>query len=445
MKYFLVPLGCQMNQSDAERIRAVLEAIGYEAADCEEDAILLGVVACSVRQKAIDRVYGRVRKWQQWKAKRDIVTFISGCMLPTDESRLRASFDVLFPVTELTRLPGILRRAGLTPIPQECAAIPDDSLTDAERGFWRIAPRYSSDHQAFVPIQNGCDKLCSFCAVPYTRGREVSRPRAEVLAEVRSLVDRGYKSITLLGQNVNSYGRFGRSTSGFAQLIDAIGQIGDHSAGEFWVYFTSPHPQDMTEDVLRTVADHKCLAEHIHLPLQSGDDQVLQRMNRNYAIADYRRVVASIRRILPAATLTTDLIVGFPGETPQQFENTRSAMQEFQFNMAYIAMYSPRPGAASYRWHDDVPVSVKKQRLHTLSGQLQKQALAYNQRLIGNTLQVLVDGHDRKPGHLSARAKDRTIVRFPEQEQTPIGSFTFVTVTSAAPLSVAGSVCRLHQ
>lgn len=431
-----------MNQSDAERIRTVIEELGYERTEVEEEADLLGLVACSVRQKAIDRVYSRVAKWNEWKRKRPITTFASGCILPADRDKFADRFDLLFSISELPTLPQMIRQHGV--------------VTAADTSFgrvggdahWGVAPRHESAFEAFVPIQNGCDKFCTFCAVPFTRGREISRASDEVLTEVERLVDAGYKSITLLGQNVNSYGT-DRSSRGaersFAELLAGVGEIGERVGarrGEeapFWLYFTSPHPRDMGDDVIDTIARYPVLAKQIHLPLQSGDDKVLLRMNRGYHFQQYRRVVAKIRDTLPTATLFTDIIVGFTGETEDQFERTRAAMIEFEYDMAYIAIYSPRPGAKSARWEDDVPHEEKRRRLHELSSVLQESSLARNRALVGTTITVLVDGTDRKPGYLSAKSEGKLIVRF-RGEENLIGRFVKVQITNAATLSMEGEL-----
>lgn len=425
MKYFIVTYGCQMNIADTERVRTVLEQSGYEAAETEEEADLLGLVACSVRQKAIDKVYSRVHKWSQWKRDREITTFASGCILPADRTKLTDRFDLIFAINELPQLPQLLeqhRRHGDPPI--------------GGSEHWQVPPTYASDFEAFVPIQNGCNKFCSFCAVPYTRGREISRPSREILAEVERLVTDGYRSITLLGQNVNSYGRDGDIS--FAQLLSQIGTMGGNEA-PFWLYFTSPHPKDMGDDVIDAIARYRSIANQIHLPLQSGDDEVLKRMNRGYSLADYRQVVTKIRTTTPLSTLFTDIIVGFTGETREQFERTRAAMQEFDFNMAYIAIYSPRPGARSARWEDDVPHEEKRHRLHELSAVLQERSLEHNRALIGSETTVLVEGADRKPGYLSAKTEGKLTVRF-RGDPSLRGQFARIRITDAATLSMEGEL-----
>ncbi|AHC15969.1 tRNA-i(6)A37 methylthiotransferase [Salinispira pacifica] len=529
-----------MNQSDTERIQAVIEAMGYEETPREEDAELLGIVACSVRQKAIDKVYSKIHQWNKWKNSKSLLTFVSGCILPADREKFLDRFDLLFSINELPDLPEMISQYGITTpfsggqfakdmdlapaAPSEPAAspgrpvgpmwlkdpresqvlklvdhqdssaklpsgeslnhrnalygdenrrentlsairamqnevknrgggekvkrsiLPDASgsgAPDPMSGFWNIKPHYRSPFEAFIPIQNGCDKFCTFCAVPYTRGREVSRPSSEILAEVEDLLNRGYKSITLLGQNVNSYGLDKeRDEIRFPELMRRIGEMGRDLGKEddFLVYFTSPHPRDMTRDLLEIIAEYRCLAKQIHLPLQSGDDKLLIKMNRNHSLQRYREIVENIREILPEATLFTDIIVGFTGETEEQFQRTRRAMEEFQYNMAFVAMYSPRPGAASSRWDDDIPQDEKKRRLHVLSEELQKSSLAYNRLLVGRNMRVLVEGRDRSGRYLAGRSEGKLPVRFLHDDDSLIGQFVQLRISSASELSLEGEL-----
>ena len=449
MKYHLVTLGCQMNKSDSERARTVIERMGYVWTDKEEEAHMLGVLSCSVRQKSIDKVYSRISRWNKWKNKRSLLTFVSGCMLPSDKEKFLKLFDLVFTIDELPQLDNMIRQYGIvTPATYREREEKEEPSIDLARmqkdpaeikDFWRLTPQYSSSFEAFIPIQNGCDKFCTFCAVPHTRGREVSRPSTEILAELEELVGRGYRSITLLGQNVNSYGLDKRGDEiPFPELLRRIGEFGDRSRKKFWIYFTSPHPRDMSEEVIDVIAAFKCLAKQIHLPLQSGDDKVLIRMNRNHTVNRYRRIVRYIREKIPSATLFTDIIVGFTGETGAQFENTRRIMEEFRFNMAYIAIYSPRPGATSSRWEDDIPLETKKDRLHILTEELVKHNRVYNRNLIGKNVRVLVTGHDRKEGYLKALTEGRLIIRFPSGDESLIGNFTDLVIQSAADFSLEG-------
>lgn len=425
-----------MNKSDSERVRTVVEGIGYRWTDEEEEANLLGILACSVRQKSIDKVYSRITKWNKWKNSRNVLTFVSGCILPADRDKFLKLFDLVFTIVELPGLPDMIRQYGV--VSQSAVAL---KAEEKIRDFWKLRPSYVSDYEAFIPIQNGCDKFCAFCAVPYTRGREISRPSSEILEELKQVVEKGYKSITLLGQNVNSYGfdKHGAELT-FPGLLKAIGEYGRSAGKEFWVYFTSPHPRDMSDEVLETIAGYDCLAKQIHLPLQSGDDKILIRMNRKHSLEDYKRIISSIRRILPGATVFTDIIVGYTGETDEQFENTCRAMETIRFNMAYIAVYSPRPGAASARWDDDIPMPVKKKRLHLLTDELTVHSLQYNRNLVGKKLKVLVTGHDRKPGYLSGITEGRIVVRFFSQQLVLPGTFVWLQITSAASYSVEGEL-----
>ena len=435
MLYYIIHLGCQMNISDSERIREVLDSSNLNETDDEEQAIVLGIVACSVRQKAIDKVYSKIAKWNKWKNKRSIITFLTGCVLDIDKAKFLKLFDFVFPVEQIKNFPKILGEYGVVgPYSQGAANI---------QSFWKINPRYLSSYQAYIPIQNGCDKFCSYCAVPYTRGREVSREAPEVLLELKSLINSNYKIVTLLGQNVNSYGNDSPGEYPcFAELLKMCGELGKEENARFWLYYTSPHPGDMTTDVLEQMAAYQNIADWVHLPLQSGDDEILSRMNRKHNMADYDLIVKNIRSILPKAALFTDIIVGFPGETDSQFQNTRQALKRYNFNMAYIAIYSPRPGARSSKWEDDIPMEIKKERLNILSHDLQEMSLSLNNKLIGSEQIVLVEGPDRKKGYLSSRNEGKIIFRFKGNEDL-IGKFVRIKTTSAAALSLEGDFVSL--
>ncbi|MFB6318557.1 tRNA (N6-isopentenyl adenosine(37)-C2)-methylthiotransferase MiaB [Saccharicrinis sp. FJH54] len=440
MKFHLETLGCQMNLSDGERVTAVFEEMGYQWTDKEEDAQVIGILACSVRQKAIDKVYSRIHKWNKWKNHKNLITFISGCILPSDKEKFLNLFDIVFQMSELPKLPEIISQYGIvTPasLNTNFAFKVNNNLST----FWHIEPNYKSAYEAFVPIQNGCDKFCTFCAVPYTRGREVSRPSQEILDEVKYLIDHNYKSITILGQNVNSYGldKKGDELS-FAQLLEEIGKMGDASGKKFWVYFTSPHPRDMQADVFHVMARYKCLAKQVHLPVQSGDDKVLIKMNRKHSVEEYRKLVNEIKKVIPQATLFTDIIVGFTGETDEQFENTRAILKEFQYNMAYIAMYSPRPGAVSSRWQDDIPLDIKKQRLHQLSEDLKQVSETYNKSLEGKSVDVLITGKHRREGYMTGLTEGKINVQIKEDDPGMIGSIVTVKVTSSRAFSIEGEL-----
>ncbi|MBO4574780.1 MAG: tRNA (N6-isopentenyl adenosine(37)-C2)-methylthiotransferase MiaB [Bacteroidales bacterium] len=455
MKYFLLPLGCQMNRSDTERVRTMLHGMGFVETDKEEEATILGVIACSVRQKGIDKVYSRILKWNEMKQNHNCITFVSGCILPADRERFVKLFDLVFTMNELPDLPDMIRQYGVfiptkESVEQEpvfpLVGIPVNRNVNPSANmdrFWVIEPDHMSDFEAFIPIQNGCNKFCTYCAVPYTRGREVSRKSEDIINELKELVDKGYKSITLLGQNVNSYGLDKKGEEiNFAELLRRIGAYGDASGKEFWVYFTSPHPRDMSDEVIEVISQYRCLGKQIHLPIQSGDDNMLQRMNRKHTLDDYRHIIHTIRRLLPEATIFTDIIVGFTGETEEEFENSRKAMEEFKYNMAYIAQYSVRPGAVASSWADDVPKAKKRERYHILTDELMKHSLVYNQGLIGKTQKVLVNGYDRKNGYLTGHTEGKIVIRFQSRDKSLIGQIVNVKVTSATALSIEGELLQ---
>ncbi|WP_163709519.1 tRNA (N6-isopentenyl adenosine(37)-C2)-methylthiotransferase MiaB [Mangrovibacterium lignilyticum] len=441
MKYHLITLGCQMNLSDSERVSAVLEQMGYERTDKEEEANLLGMLACSVRQKPIDKVYNKISQWNKEKNKRNLITFLSGCVLAADKEKLLKQFDLIFPMSELSQFPDMIRNYGVVNAASLQTPKPVMPKNEHIVDLWQIKPKYESTYEAFVPIQNGCDKFCTFCAVPYTRGREVSRPSVDIVDEVRHLVNQGYKSITLLGQNVNSYGldKKGEEIT-FAQLLREIGEYGKQSNEEFWVYFTSPHPHDMTRDVIEVISEYPCLAKQIHLPMQSGDEKVLIKMNRRHSMDKYRRIVADIRELIPQATLFTDIIVGFTAEDDAAYKNTEVAFHEFKFNMAYIAMYSPRPGAASYRWQDEVSQDVKKERYHALSEVMKIYTKEYNESMVGKTIRLLVNGTDRKTGLSTGLTEGKINVRLDRKAPELMGKIVDVKITTAADFSMSGEL-----
>ncbi len=471
MKYHLITLGCQMNISDSERVRTVFDEMGFSLTDKEEEAGLLGIIACSVRQKAIDKVYSRIAKWNKWKNNKNLITFVTGCILPADQEKFLKLFDLVFPVSDVEQMPQMLRQYGVSSAfsqvneHETLAKSTNEATIKPEAGpapvlikkgklipqkndhifkFWSVKPQYESKFEAFIPIQNGCDKFCTFCAVPYTRGREVSRPSEEILDELRELVDAGYKSITLLGQNVNSYGLDKKGAElNFPQLMDEIGKIGLQSGKKFWVYFTSPHPRDMSRELIDVIAKYDCLAKQLHLPLQSGNDSMLIKMNRNHSFDKYKGITDYIKAKLPTATIFTDIIVGFTGETEEYFRDTVKAFEDIRFDMAYIAQYSPRQGAASSRWNDDVSKQDKKDRYHKLTRVLQQILLEKNQEMIGKLFTVLVRGKDRKERYLSALTEGKTIVRFESEDESLIGNFVEVEIRSVEAFSAEGELVKV--
>jgi len=425
MRFRVEVLGCKVNQYEAEQIKELLAQAGDEAREGEAD--LLVIHSCAVTAEAIRKLRQTVRRAAA--ANPQATIFVSGCAARS------GLLDAELPAFKYIE-PGEGWLARLASSLSEYADLrfePDDYSED-------MLPlrRFSGHHRAFLKIQDGCDIGCSYCIVPSLRGRSRDKPLADILSEARGLVAAGHREIVVTGVSVGLYGK--RSGVSLATVMEGLSQI----AGLARLRLSSLHPSELNEELLDVWGRSRNMMPHIHLPLQSGDDRVLLRMKRNHNVEEYRRIVTKIRRTLPSATLFTDLIVGFAGETVEQFEHTRSAMREFQYNMAFIAMYSPRPGAVSARWKDDVPHEEKKRRLHELSSELQEMSLDHNQRLVGTELITLVEGYDRKAGYLSARTEGKLIVRFESDDPGLIGQFVTVRIDAAAPLSMEGSFVRLE-
>ncbi len=415
MKYYFWILGCAMNYSDAERISAVLDSLGYTKTDDEKEADLFIVISCSVRQSAINRIYGKVRDLKEIRShKSAFKTVLTGCVLEKDRKKLEKVFDIMLEVKDLEKLPNLLgsKSKGLS------------------GEYLSIQPQYESTFRAYVPISTGCDNFCSYCAVPYTRGREKSRPAAEIIAEVKDLITKDYKEITLLGQNVNSYAD---GLIGLFQNIDAI-------SGDYRVYFYSNHPKDMSDELIETLAALKHFPRYIHLPLQSGNDEIIHKMNRHYTRSQYLKLVAKIRKTMPDVTFTTDIIVGYPGETAEQFLDTADVMRKVEYDMAFIAQYSPRPGTVSAKQTDDVTIEEKIRREKVLQEILAETVLKHNRKLVGTTQKVLID--EQKNGKFYGRTESFKVVEIKTDQPLTIGQFTDVKIESAGSWKLLGTIAQ---
>ncbi|MFH1598351.1 MAG: tRNA (N6-isopentenyl adenosine(37)-C2)-methylthiotransferase MiaB [Patescibacteria group bacterium] len=405
MKYFLFVIGCQMNLADAERAATVLEKIGLQPASSEKEADLIMVLACSVRQSAIDRIYGKINKWQM---RKNLTTVLSGCVTAQDKKKMKEKFDILLDINDLPKLPGKLKN------------LPAHKHAD----YLEIKPKYQSSFQAFVPISNGCNNYCTYCVVPYTRGRESSRPVKEIICEIKNLIKRGYKEITLVGQNVNSYGQDLKPKVKFVDLLKKVNAV----PGHFWIRFLTNHPKDMSDQLIKSIPQLKKVTEYIHLPLQAGDNAVLKRMNRHYTQVSYLKLVAKIKKVIPGAAISTDIIVGFPGETKKQFAETKKVMTKVPYSMAYLAQYSERPGTAAAKLKDDVPKKEKERRQVALNEILKKSSSANNQKMAGQTEEVLVDGH--RKNYYYGRTRNFKIVKF-KSTKNLIGKFVKIKIVKA--------------
>jgi tRNA-2-methylthio-N6-dimethylallyladenosine synthase len=374
LKYYIITYGCQMNQGDSERLAAVLEDLGFVPVKHEKEADLIAVVACSVRQSATDRIYGKFRK----KNKGGKIWILTGCILKEDKKKLEKVFDLVFDIKKISNLKSqILNKFKICP--ERSRRI--TNLKNFSIDYFRIKPNYSTPFSAYVPIMTGCNNFCSYCVVPYTRGREVSRPIKEIIDEVRDLIKKGYKEIILLGQNVNSY------ANNFVKLLGEINKI----PGNFWIRFITSHPKDMSDGLIKAIGKFDKITKYVHLPVQSGDNEILRKMNRNYTVKHYLGLIGKIRKAVPEAAISTDIIVGFPGETREQFNNTAKLMREVGFDMAYIAEYSPRSGTVAAKLVDNVSRKEKQRRKVVLNKILDETALKNNKKLVGRAMEVLVD------------------------------------------------------
>ena len=360
-----------MNESDSERLANYLESYGYALAQNINTAGAVILTTCAVRQMAEDRVYGLA---PQIKANNpNCKLILTGCLSGRSDvqERLKDVVDIWLPIFSLPKLIKLLE-------PERT------EINDETGSYLSILPRYSSTFTAFVPIGNGCDNWCTYCAVPSARGREVYRPAEEVLAECRALISAGYKEITLIAQNVNSYQS---DDYNFAQLLKAVAEL----PGEFWLRYATSHPKDMSDELIAVMAGNQKICQHIHLPAQAGDNEVLARMNRKYTREHYLALINKIRTAMPEAAITTDIIVGFPGETHEQFLCTAELFRQAKYDLAYLAEFSPRSGTPAARMIDDVSAGEKSQRKKALDEILSRTALENNQKFLNPEVEVLVN------------------------------------------------------
>jgi tRNA-2-methylthio-N6-dimethylallyladenosine synthase len=395
-----------MNVRDSEAMAGLLAAMGFEPTDdpAQADVILLNT--CTVRESAEERAYGRLGELRALKRRRPgLILGMAGCLVQKDRERVLEKapwLDVVFGVHNIHRLPELLRQArdGCLPVYEVW------DRPDRDRPLPALPALRGSRVRAFVNIIHGCNKFCTFCIVPYVRGRERSVPPDQVVAEVRAAAAQGYKEVTLLGQNVDSYGHDLVPRCDLAALLRRVHEV----PGIERIRFTTSHPRDMTPTLIRTVAELPKVCEHIHLPVQSGDDGILRRMHRAYTVAQYRATVDSIREAMPQASITTDIIVGFPGETDEAFERTLRFVEEVQFDAINTAMYSPRAGTPAATYPDQVPEDVKRRRLHSLNQLQERIALALNRRLLGTVQEVLVEEPGTRGGVVGRTRTNKVVV-----------------------------------
>jgi len=406
-----------MNIADSERIAGVLEQIGYEKAPNLDEADLAVVNMCSVRQSAVDRVCGISQKLIQSKKKRH-KTILTGCMLRQDLHKFEDKFDFVFDIKDLKNWPRYLKGKEL-----------------GKKDLCKISvePRRQNDFLAHIPISNGCNNFCSYCVVPYVRGKETCINHQQIINEVKKSVEGGAKEIWLLGQNVNSYKSPENKKIDFPELLKMVNEI----PGNFWIRFTSPHPKDLSDKLIKVMKSCKKITPYLNLPIQSGSNQILKKMNRPYTTNHYKKIVDKVRRAIPGIFLSTDIIVGFPQETKKQFEKTKKFFEKIGFDMAYILKYSPRPGTVSAKMKDDVEKKEKENRYRILTESLKKSSLKNNEKMIGKDLEVLVLKETKNL--LEGKTRDYRNIVF-EGPKKLIGNFVLVNITSATPWGLRGKI-----
>ncbi len=418
LKYTILTMGCQLNENDSEKLCGMLEKMGYTKTEKQNDADLALFNTCCVRENAEDKLFGKLGELKRLKEQKGIIIAIGGCMMQekhiTDKIKESYPFvDILFGTHTLHKFPEDLYK-----VIEEKRKLED--ILDIDGKIYEGLPiKRDSKIKASVTIMNGCNNFCSYCIVPYVRGRERSRQPRDIIEEVKKLAKEGYKEITLLGQNVNSYLRVEREknipfeeyqgVNSFATLLRAINKID----GIERIRFISPHPKDFTDDVIEAIADCEKVCKLVHLPLQSGNTKVLKEMNRKYTKEQYLNLVEKMKNKIPNLTLSTDIIVGFPGETDEEFEDTLEVVEKVGFEQVYMFIYSRRVGTPGDKMQNQIPEDIKHKRFDKLKALVESQIEENNKKYIGTTQKILVEGESKNNSNmLSGRTESNKVVIF---------------------------------
>ncbi len=434
-KLFIKTWGCQMNEYDSSRITDLLaKTNACELCFEAESADILLLNTCSIREKAQEKVFSLLGKWRKIKEKNpSILLGVGGCVASQegDAIRKRAPYvDIIFGPQTLHRLPEMIKTAYDSTQP-----VIDVSFPEIEK-FDRLPEPIAEGPSAFVSIMEGCSKYCTFCVVPYTRGEEVSRPPDDIIAEVAELATQGVREVNLLGQNVNAYRGEGhdKQIMDLAELITLVATI----EGIDRIRFTTSHPVEFSDSLIDVYAEVPELVSHLHLPVQSGSDRILAMMKRGHTVLEYKSRIHRLKKIRPDLSMSSDFIVGFPGETDTDFTATMNLIQEINFDLSFSFIYSPRPGTPAADLKDEVSLETKKQRLALLQQRLTSQAQEYSRRMVGTKQRLLVEGPSRKdPIQLAGRTENNRVVNFSGEKQL-IGQFVEVEITEALPNSMRG-------
>ncbi len=434
-KLYIQTNGCQMNEYDSDKMRDVLHAShGFELTDDPKLADVLLLNTCSIREKAQEKVFSALGKWRKIKDKRpDVIIGVGGCVASQEGAAIqkRAPFvDMVFGPQTLHRLPQLLNE-----VRQEHKPVVDISFPEIEK-FDNLPEAKADGVKAFVSVMEGCSKYCTYCVVPYTRGEEISRPLNDVLAEIRVLAKQGVREINLLGQNVNAYR--GEMADGdiadFAFLLHSVAAL----EGIDRLRFTTSHPMEFTDGLIDAFAEIPQLVNHLHLPVQSGCNTILQKMKRGHVIDDYKDIIRKLRKVRPTISLSSDFIIGFPGETDAEFEETMDFINEIGFDFSFSFIYSARPGTPAADFADDVPMDVKKLRLERFQNRINEMTATISEGMVGSTQTVLVEGQSKKNSlQLQGRTENNRVVNFIGHPRLT-GQFVDVVITEAMPNSLRG-------
>lgn len=436
-KLYIKTHGCQMNEYDSVKIFDVLNVShGLGQTDDPEKADLILINTCSIREKAQEKVFSELGRWRLLKENRpEVIIGVGGCVASQEGEAIikRAPFvDIIFGPQTLHRLPDLVNKVIQTRQP-----LIDITFPEIEK-FDRLPEPKASGPSAFISIMEGCSKYCTFCVVPYTRGEEISRPFDDVIAEVVKLSEQGVCEITLLGQNVNDYRGLMHDgqVADLAMLIHYLAAIDNIQR----IRFITSHPSAFSENLIGAYAEEPKLANHLHLPVQSGSDRILSAMKRRYTVLEFKSKIRKLRKVRPNISISSDFIVGFPGETAAEFESTMSLIHEIGFDHSFSFIYSPRPGTPATQLHDDIPLEVKKERLALLQNCISTNAARISQAMVGTKQRVLVTGPSKKtPEQLSGRTENNRVVNF-IGKSTLIGQMVTIKIKEARPNSFWGEV-----
>lgn len=438
-KLYIKTFGCQMNEYDSEKMADVLrDSHGYELTQDAGDADLLLVNTCSIREKAQEKVFSELGRWRPFKDKKPgVMIGVGGCVASQEGEGItkRAPFvDLVFGPQTLHRLPAMVEE-----VSAKHQSVVDISFPEIEKFDCLPEPR-ADGCTAFVSVMEGCSKYCSFCVVPYTRGEEISRPFDDVVSEVARLAEQGVREVNLLGQNVNAYRgpMYSGGVADLAELIRAVAKVD----GIDRIRFTTSHPVEFTDSLIQAYADVPELASYLHLPVQHGSDRILAAMKRGHTTIEYKQKIRRLKAARPGLSLSSDFIIGFPGETDRDFEQLMNLIAEVGFDQSFSFIYSARPGTPAASLADDTPIEIKKERLSILQARINQQAMAISESMIGTTQSVLVERVSKKSAsQVSGRTENMRWVNF-DADPGIIGSFVDVVITEALPNSLRGRLVK---